>query len=215
MRGPQGVWVQGTRLFVADTQNHRVLIWNSIPTSNNQPADVVLGEPNFNTAPPATVSDLPATATNLFSPVSVTSDGQRVYVTDLGHHRVLIWNSMPTQNGQAADVVVGQPTMTTEGDNNYSGTCVTNGTDSDGYPTYPAGCQTFCPSVSTDADNNPIYPIRCGYTLSYPRYALSDGNACSSPTAETIACWFITTFQPRMGRNTIRTWARWMNTAIR
>lgn len=175
LRGPQGVWVQGTRLFVADTQNHRVLIWNSIPTSNNQPADVVLGEPNFTSAPPATVSDLPATASNLFSPVSVTSDGQRVYVTDLGHNRVLIWNSIPTQNGQAADVVVGQPNMTTEGDNNYSGTCVTNGTDSDGYPTYPAGCQSFCPSVSTDADNNPIFPIRCGYTLSYPRYALSDG----------------------------------------
>ncbi len=99
-------------MFVADTQNHRVLIWNSIPTSNNQPADVVLGEPNFTTAPPATVSDLPPTASNLFSPVSVTSDGQRLYVTDLGHNRVLIWNSIPTQNGQAADVVVGQPNMT-------------------------------------------------------------------------------------------------------
>ncbi len=109
MRGPQGVWVQGTQLFVADTQNHRVLIWNGIPTSNNQPADVVLGEPNFTTAPASTTSDLPPTATNLFSPVSVTSDGRRVYVTDLGHHRVLIWNSIPTQNGQAADVVVGQP----------------------------------------------------------------------------------------------------------
>ena len=40
---------------------------------------------------------------------------------------------------------------------------------------FPAGCQTFCPSVGTDSDNTPIFPIRCGYTLSYPRYALSDG----------------------------------------
>jgi hypothetical protein len=174
-RGPEGVWVQGARLFVADTQNHRVMIWNTIPTTNNQAADLVLGEPNFSTSPPATTSDLPPTASNLFSPVSVTSDGQRLFVTDLGHHRVLIWNSIPTQNGQAADVVVGQPNMTSEGDNNYAGTCVTNGTDSDGYPTYPAGCQTFCPSVGTDGDNNPTYPIRCGYTLSFPRFALSDG----------------------------------------
>ena len=114
LRGPQGVWIQGTQLFVADTQNHRVMIWNPIPTSNNQPADLVLGEPNFSTAPPSTTSDLPPTASNLFSPVSVTSDGQHLYVTDLGHNRVLIWNSIPTQNGQAADVVVGQPNMTTK-----------------------------------------------------------------------------------------------------
>ena len=83
-RGPQGVWVQGSQLFVADTQNHRVMIWNSIPTANNQPADLVLGEPNFSTAPPRHYERSPATASNLFSPVSVTSDGQRLFVTDLG-----------------------------------------------------------------------------------------------------------------------------------
>jgi uncharacterized protein (TIGR03437 family) len=175
-RGPEGLWVQGNQLFVADTQNHRVMIWNSIPTSNNQPADLVLGEPNFNTAPPSTTSDLPPTASNLFSPVSVTSDGTRLYVTDLGHHRVLIWNTIPTQNGQAADVVVGQPNMTTEGDNNYGGTCKSNGIDSDGVTTFPSGCQTFCAVNGKDAVGNPTYPLRCGYTLSYPRYALSDGH---------------------------------------
>ena len=47
---PQGVWIQNGKLFVADTQNHRVLIWNSIPTQNRQPADVVLGQANFNVA---------------------------------------------------------------------------------------------------------------------------------------------------------------------
>jgi uncharacterized protein (TIGR03437 family) len=175
LRAPQGVWVQGKQLFVADTENSRVLIWNSIPTSNNQPADVVVGEPNFTTAPPPTTSVLPPTASNLFSPVAVTSDGKHLFVTDLGNNRVLIWNSIPTQNGQAADVVVGQPTMTTGGDNNYAGTCVSNGTDTAGYPTFPSGCQTFCPNIGLDSDNNPIFPIRCGYTLSFPRYALSDG----------------------------------------
>ena len=175
-RGPEGVWVQGTHLFVADVQNHRVMIWNTIPTTNNQPADLVLGEPNFSTAPPSTTIDLPPTSSNLFSPVSVTSDGQRVLVSDLGHNRVLIWNSIPTQNGQAADVVIGQPTMTTEGDNNYGGTCVSNGKDSDGVLTFPSGCQTFCASNGTDSVGNPTYPVRCGYTLSFPRYALSDGH---------------------------------------
>jgi len=161
---------------VADTQNSRVMIWNTIPTSNNQPADLVLGEPNFSTVPPATTSDLPPTASNLFNPVSVTSDGQRLYVTDLGHNRVLIWNSIPTQNGQAADVVLGQPTMTSELDNGMLNNCLATGTDADGYPTYAAGCPTVaCPSTSTDSAGTPIYPGRCGVTMSFPRYALSDG----------------------------------------
>jgi uncharacterized protein (TIGR03437 family) len=175
LRGPQGVWVQGTRLFVADTQNNRVMVWNTIPTSNNQPADFVLGEPNFTTSPPPTTSDLPPTASNLFSPVSVTSDGQRLFVTDLGHHRVLIWNSIPTQNAQPADVVVGQQNMTSELDNGAITTCVATGTDADGNPTYASGCPTICPSTGADSNGTPLYPVRCGMTLSYPRYAMSDG----------------------------------------
>jgi len=174
-RGPQGVWVQGTRVFVADTQNSRVLIWNSIPTSNNQPADVVLGEPNFTTAPPPTTSDLPPTASNLFSPVSVTSDGTRLYVTDLGHHRVLIWNSIPTQNQQAADVVVGQQNMTSELDDGTTPTCVSTTTDADGVPEYSGCTPTICPANGNDSAGTPLYAARCAFTLSYPRYALSDG----------------------------------------
>ncbi|HYL38299.1 MAG TPA: IPT/TIG domain-containing protein [Bryobacteraceae bacterium] len=174
-RGPQGVWIQGTRLFVADTQNHRVMVWNNIPSTNNQAADYVLGEPNLTTAPPPTVSLLPPQANNLFSPVSVTSDGQRLFVTDLGHNRVLIWNAIPTQTQQPADVVLGQPDMTSDADNNVLGSCVSNGTDSDMNPTYPAGCTPVCPPTGMDSAGNPTYPQRCGATLSFPRYALSDG----------------------------------------
>jgi len=177
MRGPQGVWVQGTQLFVADTQNHRVLIWNTIPTANNQAADLVLGEPNFTTAPAPTVSNLPPTASNLFSPVAVTSDGQHLFVTDLGHNRVLIWNSIPTQNGQAADVVVGQPNMTSELDNGFNSTCVSNGVDTDDYPTYPNNCvPTTCPTNGTDSAGTVLYQQRCGNVMELPRYALSDGH---------------------------------------
>jgi hypothetical protein len=154
MRGPQGVWIQGTRLFVADTDNSRIMVWNTIPTSNNQAADYVLGEPDFNTAPPNTTLDLPATDSNLFSPVSVTSDGQRLYVADLGHARVLIWNSIPTQTNQPADVAIGQPDLVSEVDNNSAALCKTNGKDANGNPTYPASCYG---------------------TLSLPRYALSNG----------------------------------------
>jgi len=155
-RGPQGVWIQNGKLFVADTQNNRVLIWNSIPTQNNQAADLVLGQPNFTTAPQLNQINLnlPAAANTMLSPVSVTSDGQRLYVTDLGFNRVLIWNSIPTSTQQPADVEIGQVDFTQSVSNDNTRLCQVSGTDSNG---------------------NPIYPIMCAATLSFPRFALSDG----------------------------------------
>src|SRR5271167_2501614 len=117
-RSPQGVWLQGGRLFVADTQNHRVMVFNSIPTSNGMAADYVLGEPNFNTAPSAQTVFITAAANNLFYPASVTSDGTRLFVADLGNNRVLIWNSIPTTTQQAADLEIGQPDMVSYFPNN-------------------------------------------------------------------------------------------------
>ncbi len=163
MRGPQGVWIQGSKLFVADTQNNRVLIWNTIPTQNNQPADLVLGQPDFASAPPINQvnPNLIASAKIMLSPTSVTSDGTHLFVTDLGYNRVLIWNSIPTTNQKPADVEIGQVGMTQTFSNDQKPTgdvsphlCASNGTDSDGTLTYPA---------------------LCAYTLSFPRFALSDG----------------------------------------
>ncbi|MFZ0591283.1 MAG: hypothetical protein WAM39_12420 [Bryobacteraceae bacterium] len=156
LRGPQGVWIQNGKLFVADTQNQRVLIWNSIPTQNQQPADLVLGQANLTSAvmPNQASSTITAAANQLFSPTSVTSDGTRLYVSDLGFNRVLIWNSIPTSIDQPADVVVGQPDMTQAAENNVPNLCAPTGTDSSG---------------------NKTYSPRCANSLDFPRYALSDG----------------------------------------
>ncbi|MCZ2153918.1 MAG: hypothetical protein LC114_08480, partial [Bryobacterales bacterium] len=159
MRAPQGVWIQGDKLFVADSLFHRVLIWNTFPTSNNQAPDVVLGEPDFNTTRPANILDdaIAVSASNMLNPVSVTSDGTRLYVADLGHNRVLIWNSIPASNNQPADVVLGQPNLTdptSRLSNNSSRLCAVDGKDTSG---------------------NDLYPARCAATMSLPRFALSDG----------------------------------------
>lgn len=156
LRAPQGVWIQNGKLFVADTENDRILIWNSIPTQNNQAADIVLGQPNFTTAPQVNQVNLslPTSASIMLSPTSVTSDGTRLYVSDLGYNRVLIWNSIPTTNQKPADLEIGQKDMTQSISNDAMNLCASNGTDSNGNATYPA---------------------RCGKTLSFPRYALSDG----------------------------------------
>ena len=155
LRGPQGVWISGGKLFVADTQNHRVLIWNSIPTSNGAPANIALGQPDLNSGftPNADILLTPK-ATNMSNPVSATSDGVRLYVADLGHSRVLVWNSIPTSNGAPADFAIGQANLTSYLANNSPDLCESNGKDADGKATYP---------------------VRCAATLEFPRFALSDG----------------------------------------
>jgi len=174
MRGPDGVWIQNGKLFVADTQNNRVLIYNKIPNTNGVAADVVLGQPNFTSAtqPDLTQQTTSATASNLLSPTSVTSDGVRLYVSDLGFNRVLIWNSIPTSNAAPASVVIGQPDMNSSFANNaFSGQAAANSTDTTHKET-PVLCTD---SNGKDAAGNPTYPTYCNYTLNFPRFALSDG----------------------------------------
>ena len=167
MRGPQGVWIQDGKLYVADTQNNRVLIYNRIPTANGAAADVVLGAPDFTTfvQPDLTQQKNDAQANNLLNPVAVTSDGVRLFVTDLGNNRVLIWNSIPSANGAPADVAVGQPNVTSSVPNNaYTA-------DANGLQT-PVLCTQ---SNGNDTNGNPTYPAFCNATLNFPRFALSTG----------------------------------------
>lgn len=107
---PNGVWTDGTRVAVADTQNHRVLIWTSFPTTNKQPADLVIGQPGFGTS----TSPNPPTGATMSSPQSVYSDGVRLFVADSENYRVLVWRSFPTVNGQSADFAIGQPDLTSK-----------------------------------------------------------------------------------------------------
>jgi uncharacterized protein (TIGR03437 family) len=173
MSGPQGVWLQNGKLYVADTHNNRVLIFNSIPAANGVAADVVLGQPNFNVGINTNIAQVtPNPQPNTMSdPVSVTSDGTRLYVADLGYNRVLIWNSIPSTNAAPADVAVGQPNLTSAVSNNsFSGTAATTAGDT-GQET-PVLCPT---SNGTDSNGNPTYPDKCEATLSFPRFVLSDG----------------------------------------
>lgn len=106
LKNPAGAWTDGSRLVIADQGNNRVLIWNTFPTTNGEAADVVLGQPDF-----ASGAAQPPSASTLSNPFGVYSDGTRLFVTDRGNNRVLIWNTFPTTNGAAADVVLGQATF--------------------------------------------------------------------------------------------------------
>ena len=111
---PNSVIFVGTKLIVADQNNSRVLIWNTLPTTNHKQADIVLGQPDFSTSPPNYGG---ISARNFSGSNSVASDGTKLIVGDRNNHRVLIWNTFPTANNQPADVVLGQPDFTTSTSN--------------------------------------------------------------------------------------------------
>ena len=93
----------GTKLVVSDSTNNRVLIWNSIPTTSGQSADLVLGQTSFTTKVSGNG------ASSLSGPRGVWTDGTKLIVADRFNNRVLIWNTFPTANGAAANVVLGAP----------------------------------------------------------------------------------------------------------
>jgi hypothetical protein len=151
-QGPQQIVTAGGKFIVSDYSASRIVIYNSIPTSNAILPDVAVGQADFTTR--VTTCD----AATLQNPETVAATpGGKLIVTDSQHNRVLIWNSMPTTNGQAADIVLGQADFThcTQNDDNQDGTA-------DAAPTartlrYPAGIWTDGTKlVVADADNTRV-----------------------------------------------------------
>ncbi len=95
------------KLFICDYVNNRVLVYNSVPVTNNVAADVVIGQPDFTTNSAGT------SATKLNGPWGVSySPDAKLFIADVVNNRILIYNDVPTSNGAAADVVIGQNNLT-------------------------------------------------------------------------------------------------------
>ena len=103
---PGGIWTDGIHLLVADTGNNRVLVWDALPTVSGQAADWVLGQSDLISV----TAEL--TQSGLNAPLSVTSNGNQIFVADSGNSRVLGWNGFPTVNKPLADSVIGQVDFT-------------------------------------------------------------------------------------------------------
>lgn len=114
MNWPVSVSTANGKVAVTDTYNNRILIWNSFPTQNSQPADLVI----------KTASDRldVEKKRSVIWPWGVWTDGKKLAITSTTNGVILLWNNFPTRNDQPADIyltgqgAVGTPrTITSDG----------------------------------------------------------------------------------------------------
>lgn len=163
---PTGICVCGKGLAVADAWNHRVLIWKDMPCDSNVPADIVLGQADFlqnqpNRGYTETAND------RLHWPYSVLYHQGKLWVADTGNRRVLVWNQLPSSNGQPADWVLGQRDLNSRDENG-------GGTPTASSMRWPHALAFWGDNlVVADAGNN--------------RIAIWEGN----PTENNTPCWVV------------------------
>lgn len=116
LAGPSGVATDASRLYVADTNNNRVMIWSLPIAANGQAANIVLGQTWFYSNGEGSTS----TALNRPQDVNLAANGS-VLVADSNNNRVVIWNTTISVSGQAANIVLGQTNFTS----NTKGTTAT------------------------------------------------------------------------------------------
>ncbi|MCA9549072.1 MAG: hypothetical protein KC933_03490 [Myxococcales bacterium] len=107
--GPRRAFLAGPAgpLFVADTGHHRVVMHRVLPTTDRPAADLVLGQPDFQTEGRNARMDEPTAAT-MNVPTGICAFGEGIAVADSWNNRVLIWHRMPTESAQPADIILGQ-----------------------------------------------------------------------------------------------------------
>jgi PKD repeat protein len=94
---PVGLSAGNGKIVVSDTYNHRILIWNSFPGGNAQPADLFI-----NNLP----SVDPSKGFGGSWPWGVWTDGTKLVVCLTAASQVWIWNNFPTANNQQPDVML-------------------------------------------------------------------------------------------------------------
>lgn len=103
---PYGVYWDGGRLWVADSGNRRVLMWNGVPGRNGQAADLVLGQSGMRHRDENGGGD--PSAISMRWPHAITLWRGRLAVGDAGNNRIMVWERVSGRNNQSCDYVLGQ-----------------------------------------------------------------------------------------------------------
>ncbi|MBI3072557.1 MAG: hypothetical protein HYY84_10625 [Deltaproteobacteria bacterium] len=99
----------GNRLWVADTNNNRVVAFDTAALTSGAAATFVLGQANFS------AKDAGGGSTGMYGPrgVAVVSSGNVLHVSDSQNNRVLMFPLSATDAGGPAAAVLGQANFTT------------------------------------------------------------------------------------------------------
>ncbi len=95
---PLACAVYSGKLLVSDSLNNRVMIWNTIPTTNGANASYVVGQGSWT----AKVTGTAANRLDEPNGVCVSPDTGRMYVVDRFNQRVCVWSSVPTSTFNAS-----------------------------------------------------------------------------------------------------------------
>jgi NHL repeat-containing protein len=108
---PFAIAIRGGKVYVSDTGNNRLLRY-ARPRANGQPADLVLGQPDFASKNCNAGAAAGPSAQTLCAPsgLAINPRGD-VYVADAVNNRVLGYEQ-PASNNQSARLVLGQPDFT-------------------------------------------------------------------------------------------------------
>jgi hypothetical protein len=106
--GPRGCCLvaENGPLWIADTGHHRLLGWQHCPCEDGEPADWVIGQPDFYSEGRNAKTDAGPTTLNV--PTGMTAYGDGLAVADAWNHRVLIWYRIPQRSHYPPDLVLGQ-----------------------------------------------------------------------------------------------------------
>ena len=114
---PYGVHWDGQRLWVANSGNRRVLMWQGLPSRSGQPADLMLGQSSFHCRDENGGGE--PCAASLRWPHAVATWRDRLCIADAGNNRVMVWDRVPGHDNAPCDHVLGQADFA-KVDNNQS-----------------------------------------------------------------------------------------------
>jgi hypothetical protein len=114
MHLPTGMVVHEGRLVVADAWNHRLLIWDEVPTRSDTGPDHVIGQVDAESVDENAGGD--CSASTFYWPFGLAVVDGNLWVADTGNRRVVVFNEIP-ETGQKPAFILGQPGPTDRDEN--------------------------------------------------------------------------------------------------
>ena len=173
------------RLFVADQSNARVLVFDVSSISNGKNAVNVLGKPDFTTGGSSTTQS----GMGAVKDTAYDSKNNRLFASDRGNHRIIVFDVASITDGESAVNVLGQANFTS-GSANRGGTAAQNSLN---FPTGLAYADPYLYVADTDNNRVLVFDVdsitdgeNAAYVLGQPNFTTT---SCGTTAAKMCQPW--------------------------